>query len=60
MSAQPRISECLSNFGARLALLAQALGIEIETPTIDSHLSQTPPRQLARLPGPGEHSIATR
>ena len=37
MSAQPRFNEYFSDFGARLARLALAQGIEIETPTIDSH-----------------------
>ncbi len=39
MSAQPSISEYFSAFGERLARLARAQGVEIETPTIDSHVA---------------------
>lgn len=39
MSAEPRMSEYFSDLGARLARLAQAHGVELETPTIDPRVA---------------------
>ena len=39
MSAQPRFAEYFVDFGVRLARLIHALGMDIEAPTISSHVA---------------------